>query len=101
MEVCYSCVEEKSNEVGKPLVCDCSCRGELGFVHLSCSTTYTEQRSKQAADHETCQLLLSHGHNVLTASNHIINVNDPLIGHLTLFHSQRQQTAPIRANMIG
>ena len=33
---CYFCLGEEADEEGKPLVRDCSCRGDsAGFVHLS------------------------------------------------------------------
>ena len=48
---CYFCLEERAaDEGGKPLVRDCSCRGDnAGFAHLSCITKYAEQKSKLAA----------------------------------------------------
>ena len=39
---CYFCL---GDEEGKPLVRDCSCRGNSGFAHLSCLTNYAEQKS--------------------------------------------------------
>jgi hypothetical protein len=48
---CYICLDEGPDEAGKPLVRDCSCRGDTaGFAHLSCIIDYAEQKSKQAAD---------------------------------------------------
>ena len=48
---CYICLDEGPDEAGKPLVRDCSCRGDTaGFAHLSCIIEYAEQKSKQAAD---------------------------------------------------
>jgi hypothetical protein len=42
--------ERAADEGGKPLVRDCSCRGDnAGFAHLSCITKYAEQKSKLAA----------------------------------------------------
>ena len=35
-----------------PLVRDCSCRGDSGFAHLSCLTTYAEQKSKRAGEED-------------------------------------------------
>jgi hypothetical protein len=36
-----------------PLVRDCSCRGDsAGFAHLSCLTTYAEQKCKRAGDRD-------------------------------------------------
>jgi len=48
---CYFCLGEEEDEEGKPLVRDCSCRGDsAGFAHLSCLTKYAEQKCKQASD---------------------------------------------------
>ncbi len=48
---CYIYLDEGPDEAGKPLVRDCSCRGDTaGFAHLSCIIEYAEQKSKQAAD---------------------------------------------------
>jgi hypothetical protein len=48
---CYFCLGEEADEEGKPLVRNCSCRGDsAGFAHLSCLTKYAEQKSKQAPD---------------------------------------------------
>ena len=48
---CYICLDEGPDEEGKPLVRDCSCRGDTaGFAHLSCIIEYAEQKCKQAAD---------------------------------------------------
>jgi hypothetical protein len=48
---CYICLDEGPDEAGKPLVRDCSCRGDsAGFAHLSCIIEYAEQKSKQASD---------------------------------------------------
>jgi hypothetical protein len=50
---CYFCLGEEADEVGKPLVRDCSCRGDsAGFAHLSCLVTYAEQKCKQADDRD-------------------------------------------------
>jgi len=49
--VCYFCLGEEGDEEGKPLVRDCSCRGDsAGFAHSSCLVTYAEQKCKQADD---------------------------------------------------
>ena len=38
---CYICLDEGPDEAGKPLVRDCSCRGDTaGFAHLSCIIEY-------------------------------------------------------------
>jgi len=48
---CYICLDEGPDEEGKPLVRDCSCRGDTaGFAHLSCIVKYAEQKSEHAAD---------------------------------------------------
>jgi hypothetical protein len=48
---CYICLDEGPDEAGKPLVRDCSCRGDtVGFAHLSCIIEFAEQKSKQADD---------------------------------------------------
>jgi hypothetical protein len=46
---CYICLDEGPDEAGKPLVRDCSCRGDTaGLAHLSCIIEYAKQKSKQA-----------------------------------------------------
>jgi len=48
---CYFCLGEGPDDEGKPLVRDCSCRGDsAGFAHLSCLTKYAEQKSRAAGD---------------------------------------------------
>ena len=47
---CYFCLGEEADEEGKPLVRDCSCRGDSGFAHLSCLAQYAEQKCKAAGD---------------------------------------------------
>jgi len=48
---CYICLDEGPDEEGKPLMRDCSCRGDTaGFAHQSCIVKYAEQKSEQAAD---------------------------------------------------
>jgi hypothetical protein len=48
---CYFCLGEEDDEEGKPLVRNCSCRGDsAGFAHLSCLTKYAEQKCNQARD---------------------------------------------------
>jgi hypothetical protein len=48
---CYFCLDDAPDEEGKPLVRDCSCRGDsAGFAHLSCIVNYAEQKSKLAAE---------------------------------------------------
>jgi hypothetical protein len=44
---CYFCLGEEGDDEGKPLLRDCSCRGDsAGFAHLSCLTKYAEQKCK-------------------------------------------------------
>ena len=50
--VCYFCLGEEGDDEGKPLVRDCSCRGNSGFAHLSCLTKYAEQKCRAAGDGE-------------------------------------------------
>jgi len=48
---CYVCLGEEADEEGKPLVRNCSCRGDsAGFAHLSCLTKYSEQKCQQAVE---------------------------------------------------
>ena len=47
---CYLCLDDRPDEAGKPLVRDCSCRGNAGVAHLSCLTMYAEQRSQKGSD---------------------------------------------------
>jgi hypothetical protein len=50
---CYFCFGEEEDEEGKPLVRDCSCRGDsAGFAHLSCLAQYAEQKCKQVVDRD-------------------------------------------------
>lgn len=46
---CYFCLGEEADDEGKPLVRDCSCRGNAGVAHLSCLTMYAEQRSQKGS----------------------------------------------------
>jgi len=45
---CWLCLEEGSNQGGKPLIRNCSCRGSSGFAHLSCIINYAEKMSRDA-----------------------------------------------------
>ena len=47
---CYFCLGEEADEEGKPLVRDCSCRGDSGFAHLDCLFKYAEQKCKAVVD---------------------------------------------------
>lgn len=45
---CWLCLGEGPDESGRPLVRDCSCRGEsAGFGHLSCLVAYAQQKTEQ------------------------------------------------------
>ena len=39
---CYMCLHGDNDDEGKPLVHDCSCRGDAGFVYLSCLIKYAK-----------------------------------------------------------
>lgn len=41
--VCYICLDDGPDESGQPLVRDCSCRGNSGWAHLSCTADYAER----------------------------------------------------------
>jgi hypothetical protein len=46
--VCYFCLGEEDDD--EPLARDCSCRGDsAGFAHLSCMSSYAEQKCKAAS----------------------------------------------------
>ena len=64
---CYFCLEEDADDEGKPLVRDCSCRGESGFAHFSCPclTKYAEQNAERLRGYR----LLSHGNLATIVSN--------------------------------
>jgi hypothetical protein len=48
---CYFCLGEEADDEGKPLVRNCSCRGDsAGFAHASCLVKYAEQKCKRAGD---------------------------------------------------
>ena len=44
---CYICMDGL-DEVGKPAVRDCSCRGTAGYAHVSCIVKYAAQKIKEA-----------------------------------------------------
>jgi hypothetical protein len=44
---CWLCLEEGSDESGKPLVRDCSCRGSSGVAHVSCIINYAKSESRR------------------------------------------------------
>lgn len=43
---CWVCLDDEPDETGKPIVRDCSCRGDSGFAHASCILKYAEEKSK-------------------------------------------------------
>ena len=45
---CWICLEEGPDENGQPLRRDCSCRGDSGYMHVSCVVRYAEQKSCDA-----------------------------------------------------
>jgi E3 ubiquitin-protein ligase DOA10 len=48
--VCFICLDVGPDDEGKPLVRDCSCRGDAGVAHLSCLTMYAKQKSRKGSD---------------------------------------------------
>jgi hypothetical protein len=61
---CYFCLDEGPDETGKPVVRDCSCRGnDAGCAHLSCMIKYAQQKSKSLVGkdgfHKPWQICLS------------------------------------------
>ena len=43
---CWICLDGDPDEAGKPIVRDCSCRGDdAGFAHLSCLVKYAEGKT--------------------------------------------------------
>lgn len=47
---CWVCLEEGPDNAGKPLVRDCSCRGQSGFAHLSCIIQNGESEGKRTVE---------------------------------------------------
>jgi len=43
---CWICLDGGSDEDGKPLLRECSCRGSAGYVHASCLIGYAEHKTK-------------------------------------------------------
>ena len=41
---CWICLDDEPDELGQPLVRDCSCRGDSGFAHVSCIVQYSETK---------------------------------------------------------
>ena len=46
MASCWICLGEGSDDEGKPLRRDCSCRGSAGHSHLSCLVEYAKNRTE-------------------------------------------------------
>ena len=45
---CWICLCEDPDDQGKPIVRDCSCRGnDAGFAHLSCLVDYAKMKSAE------------------------------------------------------
>mmetsp|Transcript_14343 Transcript_14343/g.25661 ORF Transcript_14343/g.25661 Transcript_14343/m.25661 type:complete len:471 (+) Transcript_14343:281-1693(+) len=49
---CWICLEEGIDDLGKPLVRDCSCRGVSGFAHLGCTIKYAQQKSEDSSKND-------------------------------------------------
>jgi hypothetical protein len=47
---CYICLGGGCNDEGKPLVRDCSCRGNAGFAHLLSIVHYAMQQCRQMSE---------------------------------------------------
>lgn len=47
---CWICLDDGPDELGKPIVRDCSCRGSMGYCHLSCIIKFAEEKSKAIVD---------------------------------------------------
>ncbi len=43
---CWICLHEDADDSGQPIRRDCSCRGDSGWVHLSCLIQYAETKSE-------------------------------------------------------
>ena len=49
--VCWICLDGGVDDMGKPIVRDCACRGsDAGFAHASCIIKYAKQKSEHAVD---------------------------------------------------
>ena len=44
---CYVCFGEGPDDLGQPLIRDCSCRGTAGFMHLTCLVEFAEHKTVQ------------------------------------------------------
>jgi E3 ubiquitin-protein ligase DOA10 len=90
---CYICLDEGPDEEGKPLVRDCSCRGDTaGFAHLSCIIEYAKQKKKKKRRPTWTRRILSrHGKNATTAINRS-KIKWRWIYPLHLFRSRRKPT---------
>ncbi|KAL3788436.1 hypothetical protein ACHAWO_007391, partial [Cyclotella atomus] len=48
MASCWICLDDEADQFCKPLVRDCSCRGDdAGFAHLSCLVEYARRKSSE------------------------------------------------------
>ena len=47
---CWICLDEEGPEEGEPLLRDCACRGNAGFVHVACATKNAKTKSDAAFD---------------------------------------------------
>ena len=54
---CWLCLEEGPDELGEPLVRDCSCRGSSGLAHISCTINYAKSESRRI--YESCPPLVA------------------------------------------
>ena len=50
---CWICLEEGPDEEGKPLIRNCSCRGQSGFSHVSCIIKYAQKKTLQLDESKT------------------------------------------------
>jgi len=44
---CWICLDEGPDDSGQPIRRDCSCRGDSGWVHLSCIVDYARSKSEE------------------------------------------------------
>ena len=44
---CWICLDDAEDDSGEPIRRDCSCRGNSGWVHLSCLIKYAETKSEE------------------------------------------------------
>ena len=55
---CWICLEEGADEKGQPLRRDCSCRGDSGYMHVSCVARYA--LNKRAVIYFIVQIFVLH-----------------------------------------